>query len=475
MEVHQYSINLLPTQYKFYTSEAMNVAYVGGYGSGKTRALCELAIKSAISNPYAPGALVAPTYGMLNDPVLVKLEELMEEKKMKYTINKASMRILLPEIPTSIVMMSGDKPERIKGPDWSFVGVDEAATVKELSWKNCIARVRHPLAKFRKRFIATTPEGLDNWVYVEFVEKVENAKVFLIRAAEELKEIKAKGKKPNPTFVKRVKEAYRRVSSYEIFFASSRENTFLDAEVVLELENAYDEKLVQAYVEGKFIDLSGSHVYYAFGPHNVSNKVVFNINLPVFVSCDFNVQPMCWVLFQYHHSKIWVFDEIFIENNADTALATDKMLGKLKVLWAGFNYSGLEIPQHITIFGDPAGRARTTAGDTDYAIIEEILRQNRIGFVNAVSKAAPLVKDKINNTNSAIQDREGVGSRILIHPRCENLIKDFQHVKRAKDGGIDKRNLKWSHMTDALGYAISEIMPIRRRGEFGVGSTHDLF
>jgi phage terminase large subunit-like protein len=71
-------IDFRPTkpQRGFITSDARNSAFIGGIGSGKTRASV---IKAISMPPNTVGMLVAPTFGMLRDTIVRTFADMMQQ------------------------------------------------------------------------------------------------------------------------------------------------------------------------------------------------------------------------------------------------------------------------------------------------------------------------------------------------------------------------------------------------------------
>ena len=295
--------------------------------------------------------------------------------------------------------------------------------VELLAWQVGIARLRHKRANYLKAFVTTTPEGIEHWITDEFVDKCEDGK--------------RKGK-------------------YKLYTASSRENIYNPTDYVEDLLESYDDKLAQAYVDGQIIDMTEGRAYHAFGNHNIK-ELQYNPHLNLGLTCDFNVQPMVWEIFQYSRNRIEFFDEILIKNNASTESAVSIFCDRYFELMKKKRDRGLV---QVNIFGDSSGQARTTAGDADYISIRDVLRARGIPYVGNVPESNPLVRNRLNSVNAALKDR-GNETKVLISPKCERLIKDFRLVVLAKNGDIDKRRKELTHASDAAGYAIYKIMPIR--------------
>ena len=394
------------------------------------------------------------------DPVILTMEQILTERNIRYKYHQTKHKIYLPEVAHTIKFLSADRPERIKGPTLAYIGIDEAALVDDMAWKNAFARVRDPKAKILKRFIVGTPEGLAGFVYEEFYEKIDKANQIINSAKTDWQELKVKenNEKERAALRKKVILAYKRINEYKLFVASTRENIFLDETYVEDLEENYSENMRTAYIEGGFCDLSGNRAYTEFGPQNLEDNT-FSPILPLCVGMDFNVAPMCFVLFQNIKNKIVVLDEIVIEDNATTALVIEKT-----VIWyrqrMKFASDSQKHNMRVVLYGDASGSARTTAGQSDYVIITEYLKMQEIEVVMKVPKANPPVKDRINSVNAALKN-----GRILIDGKCVTLIRDLRLVKTNSDGSLvkTKRTAHLTHMSDSMGYAVMGIMPIQRQ------------
>ena len=86
-----------------------------------------------------------------------------------------------------------------------------------------------------------------------------------------------------------------------------------------------------------------------------------------------------------------------------------------------------------------------------------------------VSKANPLVRDRVNVTNSRLCNAEGA-RRLLMDARCKELIQDLEEVcYKPGTGQIDKESdARRSHLSDALGYYLWwKFRPLAKAGERG--------
>lgn len=226
-----------------------------------------------------------------------------------------------------------------------------------------------------------------------------------------------------------------------VVHASTRANKALDPGYVARLESVYSERAVQAYVEGKFINLSEGLVYYAFDPneHVVHMDVPFGAELGA--GMDFNVDPMAFCVFWVKGTHMHFFAEYELVN-ADTEYAC-------QVLKENHWHQGLR-----EIFPDAYGRTRSTkapGGKSDFHYIRDA------GFHIRCKETNPLRKDRYNSVNGKLRPKIGRVS-LTIAPSCKKLIKylsTYSHEQMNKQTA-------YSHLCDSFSYPCHYLFPSDR-------------
>lgn len=159
-------------QMEFLTSTHKFTGMIGGVGSGKS---ISLGLKS--TNIALKGGLyllTSYTYGALNDVMLPALKDVFGWygllDNIHYKINLSNMIVRFMHTGGSIVLRSGEFPDRIRGINADGAGIDEWCYHKnpEHTMRVLIARTRKK--KNSQIDIGTTPKGYD-YVYEFFVEK----------------------------------------------------------------------------------------------------------------------------------------------------------------------------------------------------------------------------------------------------------------------------------------------------------------
>lgn len=381
---------------------------MAGYGSGKTLAFCLKALAECGRNPSKVILLAEPTYPMVRDVLQPTFEHCMREVGFawNYVATALKYRVMWQGGWCDVLLRSAENYQRWAGLNLAGFGLDEAALLKDDSaWKMGLGRLRD--GEHLTGWTTTTPEGF-NWHY-EYWED-------------------------NPR------------QGYELIRGKTFDNKFLPQEFIDTLLENYDERLVRAYLHGEYVNLQYGQTYYAFTrEHNIKEKVEYDKHLPLLVGMDFNVDPMCAVLWQKHHHtpEIRIFDEIKIRHSNTEDLMTDRLCKEIKNRYPQAN--------KIIVYPDPSGKARgTSTKKSDF----DIIRMNKMQI--KAKKSAPSITDSVNVVNKAFKT-------LIVDKNCKALIRDWEQVVN-KDGTreIDKSNAELTHMSDAIRYALDLEFPMRK-------------
>jgi len=191
-------------------SDAKFRLFVGGVGSGKTRAGI---VECFRQEPQSNGMVVAPTYTMLRDATLRTFLELAEEANILQSFKEGTMIAKLHGNRT-VLFRSADDPNKLRGPNIGWFMMDEAALLDEIVWNIMIGRLRE---KPSRGWAVTTPRG-KNWLYHKFTKS----------------------------------------AGYEIIKSSSKDNPYLPEGFVESLEQSYTAEWRAQEIEGDFLDPAGA-------------------------------------------------------------------------------------------------------------------------------------------------------------------------------------------------------------------------
>lgn len=400
----------LPKQLLFHKSKAFEKGIKGGYGSGKTMALCAEAIVLAYINAPVPVLLVSQSYDAALSVLSPTLQSLCDTNKLHYDFypSKGEFIINIGGKNMTIWLAGGDEPKFLKGMNVASAGIDEPFVQKKETYEVVLSRVRDSKSVLLELFWAGTPEPTRmSWGHDYFLKESNSKDLFTITM---------------PT----------------------RENINLSADYVKGLTKKFDSKMQEVYLEGKYLRLtSAESVYYAFDPkqHITNKNFIFDKYI---LSFDFNVNPMCAVLIGIKDNLRVQIDE-FVLSKSNTSELCDLIIDKF--------LQSRYIPALI-ITGDASGRKTTSnsSGVSDYLIIKNKFDAAGIEHYISVPLQNPFVRDRVNYVNNLFEKNQ-----FLINEKCKLSIKDRELVTW-KPGGdkfiIDKSNPELTHLSDAADYGL---------------------
>jgi hypothetical protein len=213
----------------------------------------------------------------------------------------------------------------------------------------------------------------------------------------------------------------------------------------IEIERAkreLDERTFRQEYLAEFLSAEGM-IFYAFDSESIVD-VKFDKNKTVYLSFDFNVNPMTCILFQ---DNIAVKE--FEVKHSNTYDLSNKIIRYLE----SQDYKSL-----VYITGDNTGNShKTSATKTDYQIIQEVFKSYLSEYNWKKTKVVVNIEDRFNTTNSALITWSG-DRKLFINRDCEKLIKYLSNITRA-----DYKNdrLGMTHLTDCFTYYAYNYLPIR--------------
>ncbi len=401
----------LDSQAQFQAFRARFKGFSGPVGSGKSAALCFEAIRQSYCNRGRQGVLAAPTFAMLRDATLTGFFRMVEEQDIDFDLRKADGELTVKAPRSAILLRSLDEPERLRGTNLAWFGIDELSYTREDGWLRLEARLRDPKAARLCGFGVWTPQGND-WIYKRFIHKP--------------------------------------VSGYESVRAKPFENRFLlekTPDYYERLESSYDPRFYQQEVLGEYVNSRADRVYYCFNAAVHLVRQAYDPHKVLMWALDFNVAPMSSILLQRDQARLVVIDEIVLDR-ATTEEACQEFQNRYKGHAAG-----------LEIFGDVSGRNMHTTGTSDYSMLQTFLYKG--GFRNVklrVPTSNPPVLDRVHKVNGLLTNVLGE-VRLEIDRSCEELIKDFEEVMfKPESGVIDKsKDPRRTHASDALGYVVWQL------------------
>jgi len=411
--------------------------FCGGWGSGKTMTLWGKALKlSHINYPLAI-IWVVPTYDHVLKTLIPKLEELDPETERpwflspdQYHYNQTTHEFTWAAGGPIWFKSAADAEDakRIAGPNVAAALVDEPALISQRAWRNTTARVRHAGAKLRQTAAAGTADDL-SWMQDYFFDP----------------------ERP---------QRYRR---YDMPTTENRELLKHNPEYLAQIQENATEAEIQAFVYGKGVVLDGQPAYPTFSDtlHWIEGVDLLP-DVPLCLTCDFNVAPMEWVVAQLvagpYGMECRVVEGISLQV-ATIDTACDAFLEKYPT-WA----------PGIKVYGDATGRSRhVRSHKSNYTIIAE--RLSEAGPVTIeVPLENPPVAGRLSAVNRLLKNANGV-TRLWIRKwspfrTCptRSLVRSLQRSLQ-KQGSEDIQKPAGetiTHASDALGYLIAKEFPVSK-------------
>jgi hypothetical protein len=212
-------------------------------------------------------------------------------------------------------------------------------------------------------------------------------------------------------------------------------------------------EFVKLYGSTAYVNFSDSRNVKDYSPFTDSAQI--SPHLPIVVGLDFNLSPMCWTLGQTNKKAFYWHDEIHLERS-HTQEAALELRERVKDHKAG-----------IILCGDASGKAgqRAAAGQSDYDIVCQVLKDAGIKWSNITPQANPAIRDRVNNVNAHFLSAAGT-TTMWISRSCRFLLEDFEKVgwKEGANYTLDPGKKKLlTHQSDSVGYPLWAMDPIPSR------------
>jgi len=205
----------------------------------------------------------------------------------------------------------------------------------------------------------------------------------------------------------------------------------------------YDINQYNIYFHGKWGKPGAKRPFaFAFKDHHIGHGLTHDSKLTVFLSFDFNVDPITCIAAQhgYAQNKLWIhiIKEFRLPNSDIYALCKEIRTYFYETIY-------------FKITGDATGKARTamTKGHTNYyLIIKSELRLTNANFDVPISN--PSVKNTRVLMNILLMRED-----VLVDDSCKYLIDDLYYVEVNEHGEVDKRKAEadgMNHLLDCFRY-----------------------
>ncbi len=403
----------LPHQYNFVLSKAKFPLLLGGYGSGKTEATIYRTLRFLSEIEKARIGLYEPTHDLIRQILYPRFENIFASAGFPYKLNKSEgiMQIWMPKGKSELIFRSMDNPSRIIGYETHHALVDEIDTMPKDKAMEVWIRI---IARNRKKFKlkdgrpgkntvgnTTTPEGF-GFTYQLWGKKQIN----------------------NP--------------DYELIRAKSEDNYHLPSDYISSLKASYPPQLIDAYLNGEWVNLNGSVVYSGFDRFKSHTDLTINDfapTTPISIGMDFNIGRMSAVVgFKNEIGQAFIIDEFV------NLMDTPEMIEAIHARYPR---------RTIIIYPDASGRSRKSvdASKSDIALLRNA------GFRINAPKKNPPIRERVLSVNTMFLNSEGERNLYVNTHQCPHLTEQLEK-QVYDDNGMPVKDGE-EDILDALGYYIN--------------------
>lgn len=414
-------VKLLKAQKEFILSKSRHTGLVAGFGSGKTQAGVAKVVIKKLEYVGVNVAYYLPTYNLIKDIAVPRISEQLLELGLQYTINLSDkfFEVYNGGKPIGrIIMRTMDNPNLIIGYEVGYSLVDECDVLPKDKmsnvFKKILARNRSILPKDKNgehqintTDVVGTPEGF-KWFYNFFVTK--------------------------------------KTSNKKLIRARTYDNPFLPEGYIEGLEEDYTKEELDAYLGGKFVNLTSGNVYRNFNRHkNHSNRVITR-NEVLHIGMDFNITNMSAVIHVTDGKVLTAVEEI--TGVYDTA----EMANVIRDRYTG---------HRIVVYPDASGNSRkTSSSTTDHGILK------KAGFKVKTDPTNPAVRDRVNAMNLSFKDNNEDRHYFVNTSNCPDYTEALE--KQSYKNDAPDKTSGYDHVTEAGGYCAYHFFKLRRGKKFRV-------
>lgn len=375
----------------------------GGSGSGKSYAAAQKHIIRITTEPGHRILVVRKVAKTLRSSVYQLLNDLISTYNLTpfFAINKSEMRFTYLPNGNEIICAGLDDVEKLKSIQGiTTIWFEEATEGLPDDVDQLDLRMRGETAHYKQLTLTFNPISVNHWLK----ERIDISG----------------------------KDAYLLRTTY-------LDNPFIDADykAVLDQKAAVNPNYARIYRDGEWGLPEAERPWaYNFDIQRNIGEVELNPKAPVYLSFDFNINPMTVTAHQYKYMKYYhTLYEWRVQNTG-----VSQVCDMIKASPIG--------NCHLIITGDASGRSRSaTSGNiNNYMIIQAKLKVHG-GQLRVPKRNPPLSESRtLSNHIMAVHPQR------LIHPRCEYLIADLQNVE-----GDDKDHCKapdkmMGHLLDGVRY-----------------------
>jgi len=397
-------LKLLNHQYElFIDTDTKVLGLVSGVGGGKSWIIARKAVQLAMASPGCDGIMTEPSFPLIVQILIPELHAAFKLFNIPYTFNKveAIFYLNIGGVETRIILKSIEQYEKLVGINAAWVICDEFDISRQVVGYNAYLKLhgRIRVGNQRQMILVSTPEGFKT-LY----------KIFVTEAGKGKRLIKAK----------------------------TTDNHHLPDDFIETMMDNYPANLVDAYINGEFVNLTSGSVYASFNRTTCNSSEKVDGDEQLYVSQDFNVHNNCSVVFVKRGAAYHAVDEI------TGAEDTPESIRLLKSRYPR---------NRITLYPDASGRANKSVN----ASVSDIGLFEQAGFIiNAPSRNGP-IKDRIISVNNAFEH-----NTIYVNVNACPALSMALEQQAYTDNGIPDKSADGDDVNDSFGYFVVRTFPIVR-------------
>lgn len=445
--IQQNVIEATPSQTKFLIDETSKaVAFVTGFGGGKTFVLVTKMVNLKLKYPKVDLLYLLPVYSMFRDILFPTLAEVLDGTGIGYKINKTTGEIFF-EAGGRVILKSMDNPESIVGMNVFAVFLDELDTLPQDKawqvWVKSLARARKKVNVFEQY----EDEDGDIQTRIKLDENGEEMEL------------------ENQMLVGTTPEGYRlmyklfekdKPDNYTLIQASGRENTHLPKDYYDNLRMIYPDELVDAYIDGKFVNMAVGSVYKQFDRDKCDTDAAYRDGEELHISLDFNVMNMNGVVF-VEREPLHTGNPLFQYEGHATYHAVHHFHGIVDTPEMIQAIRERYPRSPIYCYPDASGKNTSSKGFTT----SDISLLKKAGFHCKYPKKNPRIQERVQSVNSALK----VGLVCVNVRKCERVAEALEQQVYNKNTELPEKSSASDidDINDSFGYFIHMKFPIKRK------------
>ena len=385
-----------------------------GRRSGKTERAKRFIAKQAMKNAGEVYFAAAPTYQQAKKIWWDDLKALTLSSTHQRRPSESELKIFLPN-GSEIHVIGLDKPERIEGIPWTGGVIDEIADIKSEALQANIMPALNTVDPRRPDYRAWcwfigVPDGLNH--YYDMADYAENS--------------------GDP--------------DWALFHWLSEE--ILPPDVIEAAKRTMSAKQYSQEYCASFETASG-RIYEDYSKSNYTTETI-QPHEQLWWHHDQNYTPLSSGIAVKRDNSVYILDEIILES-AVSRQSAEEFVEKYKE----------HENKHVTVYGDPAGRAGEKHGqESAYTAIEDVLRLHGWKFTRKVKRKHPSIKDRQNAVRAKIKNANGDVSLYVNTTAAPYAHKGLSTVQFKKGSTFMEEETEYQHITTAIGYMIDYEYPI---------------